>query len=166
MLSPAGLEVRTWVELNDFYEKTIALYDQQFGFLQLIILGMVLLSVANSVNMSVFERVGEFGTMVALGNRTGHVRRLILAETAMLGVIGSVIGVALGIGLAAAISAIGIPMPPPPNANLGYTGFIRVVPGVLALAFAVGFAATLLAAVLPAMRVSRMPVVDALRANV
>jgi putative ABC transport system permease protein len=166
MLSPAGLEVRTWVELNDFYEKTIALYDQQFGFLQLIILGMVLLSVANSVNMSVFERVGEFGTMVALGNRTGQVRRLILAETAMLGVIGSVIGVALGMALAVAISAIGIPMPPPPNANLGYTGFIRVVPGVLALAFAVGFAATLLAAVLPAMRVSRMPVVDALRANV
>jgi putative ABC transport system permease protein len=40
------------------------------------------------------------------------------------------------------------------------------VPAVLALAFVVGFAATLLAAVLPAMRVSRMPVVDALRANV
>ena len=166
MLAPAGFEVRTWVELNDFYEKTIALYDQQFGFLQLIILGMVLLSVANSVNMSVFERVGEFGTMVALGNRTGHVRGLILAETAMLGVIGGVLGVALGTALAVAISAVGIPMPPPPNANLGYTGFIRVVPGVLALAFVIGFAATLLAAILPAMRVSRMPVVDALRANV
>jgi hypothetical protein len=36
--------------------------------LRLIILLMVLLSVANSVNMSVFERVGEFGTMMALGN--------------------------------------------------------------------------------------------------
>jgi putative ABC transport system permease protein len=72
----------------------------------------------------------------------------------------------LGVALALVISAVGIPMPPPPNANLGYTGFIRVVPAVLALAFVVGFAATLLAAVLPAMRVSRMPVVDALRANV
>lgn len=164
-LSPAGFEVRTWVQLNDFYEKTIALYDQQFGFLQLIILGMVLLSVANSVNMSVFERVGEFGTMVALGNRRGQLRALILTETAMLGIIGAILGVALGVALALLISAIGIAMPPPPNANLGYTGFIRVVPAVLALAFAVGLTATLFAAVLPAIRVSRMPVVDALRAN-
>ncbi|MEP6998195.1 MAG: ABC transporter permease [Betaproteobacteria bacterium] len=165
-LPPPKFEVRTWVQLNDFYEKTIALYEQQFGFLQLIILAMVLLSVANSVNMSVFERVGEFGTMVALGNRARQVRGLIFTETAMVGMIGGLLGLALGIALALLISAIGIPMPPPPNANLGYTGFIRVVPGVLALAFAVGLAATLLAAILPAVRVSRMPVVDALRANV
>jgi putative ABC transport system permease protein len=125
----------------------------------------VLLSVANSVNMSVFERVGEFGTMVALGNRRGQLRALILTETAMLGIIGAILGVALGVALALLISAIGIAMPPPPNANLGYTGFIRVVPAVLALAFAVGLTATLFAAVLPAIRVSRMPVVDALRAN-
>jgi len=32
---------------------------------------MVLLSVTSTVNMSVFERVGEFGTMLALGNRPG-----------------------------------------------------------------------------------------------
>ena len=37
--------------------------------LQLIILAMVLLSVMNTVNMTVFERDGEFGTMRALGNR-------------------------------------------------------------------------------------------------
>lgn len=165
-LPPGKFDVRSWVQLNDFYEKTVALYNQQFGFLQLIILGMVLLSVANSVNMSVFERVGEFGTMVALGNRMAHVRRLILTETALLGVIGALLGVTLGILLATAISAVGIPMPPPPNANLGYTGLIRVVPAILALAFAVGFTATFLAAILPAIRVSRMPVADALRANV
>jgi putative ABC transport system permease protein len=164
-LASDGVEVRTWVQLNDFYEKTIALYDQQFGFLQLIILGMVLLSVANSVNMSVFERVGEFGTMVALGNRRRQLRALILTEAAVLGLIGAILGVTLGVGLAVLISAIGIPMPPPPNANLGYTGFIRVVPVVLAVAFTVGMTATLLAAVLPAIRVSRMPVSDALRAN-
>ena len=68
-LGPSDLEVKTWVELNDFYEKTVELYKSQFGVLQLIILVMVLLSVANSVNMSIFERTGEFGTMMALGNR-------------------------------------------------------------------------------------------------
>jgi len=61
------------------------------------------------------------------------------------------------------ISAIGIPMPPPPNANLGYTALIRILPQEIATAFAVGFIATVGASILPARRVIRIPVVDALR---
>ena len=131
--------------------------------LQLIILFMVLLSVANSVNMSAFERLPEFGTMQALGNRKRDVFRLILAENLLLGLIGSLLGVVTGITLALGISAIGIPMPPPPNANVGYTAFIRIVPLTVLTAFLIGFAATVLAALFPARRVSATPVVEALR---
>jgi putative ABC transport system permease protein len=91
---------------------------------------------------------------------------LIVMESVLLGLIGGLLGVLLGVLMAIAISAIGIAMPPPPNANLGYTAFIRVVPTVLAMAFLVGFAATVLAALLPAARMSRTSVVTALRANV
>src|SRR5690606_26858962 len=91
-LNSTELEVKTWVELNDFYEKTVELYKGQFGVLQLIILVMVLLSVANSVNMSIFERVGEFGTMMALGNRSNQVFLLIMQENLLLGLIGSGLG--------------------------------------------------------------------------
>ena len=165
-LGASGLEVKTWVELNDFYEKTVELYKRQFGVLQLIILIMVLLSVANSVNMSVFERVGEFGTMMSLGNRSNQVFGLILTESVVLGLIGSGLGVALGVVLALAISAVGIPMPPPPNANLGYTARIQIVPSTLLMSFVIGFSATVIASILPARRVSRIPVVDALRQNI
>ncbi|MCC6610763.1 MAG: ABC transporter permease [Burkholderiales bacterium] len=161
-----GLEVKAWSELNDFYDKTVDLYDRQFGVLRLIILAMVLLSVVNSVNMSLFERVGEFGTMRALGNRGRDLFLLVITEGAVLGIAGALLGTLVGIVLAIAISAIGIPMPPPPNANLGYTARILVVPSVVASAFLVGFAATVLGSVLPALRVSRMPVVAALRQNV
>ncbi len=161
----AGLEIKTWVELNDFYEKTVELYKGQFGVLQFIILIMVLLSVANSINMSIFERVGEFGTMMALGNPSNQVFQLILSESLLLGVIGSSIGVGIGILLALAISAIGIPMPPPPNADLGYTAQIQIVPSVLLMAFIIGLSAAVLAALLPARQVSRMQVAEALRQN-
>ncbi|BBP05682.1 permease [Sulfuriferula plumbiphila] len=161
-----GLEVKTWLELNDFYAKTVKMYDVQFGVLRLIILLMVLLSVVNSVNMSVYERVGEFGTMMALGNRSRKVFALIIAENTIIGLAGATAGVVLGIVLALIISAIGIPMPPPPNANLSYIAHIRVVPAVVAGAFAVGLIATIVAALLPAARVHRIPVVDALRQNV
>lgn len=56
-LAGSGFAVLTWRTLNSFYENTVALYERQFGFLQLIILVLVLLGVANSVNMSAFERV-------------------------------------------------------------------------------------------------------------
>ena len=161
--SGQGLEVNSWLKLNDFYSKTVEMYDAQFGMLRVIILLMVLLSVANSVNMSVFERVGEFGTMMALGNRSRRVMALILAENALLGLAGALLGTALGIGLALAISAVGIPMPPPPNADLPYTARISLVPSVILGAFLVGFIATVMAAVMPAARVRKIPVVDALR---
>ena len=164
-LAGQDLEVKTWQELNDFYSSTAALYERQFGVLQAIILVMVLLSVGNSVNMSVFERVGEFGTMMALGNNGLSIFKLVVAENLLLGTVGAFLGITVGTVLALAISAIGIPMPPPPNANIGYTAMIRVVPSVLAIAFAVGMLATVAAAIFPASRVARTPVADALRQN-
>jgi len=164
-LDAAVYEVKTWVELNDFYTSTVELYDRQFGVLQLIILFLVLLSVANSVNMSVFERVGEFGTMMALGTRRGDVFRLLLLENSLLGVAGGALGVALGIALAFSVSAIGIPMPPPPNSGVGYIAHIRIVPSVVVAAFLIGSCAAALASLWPAWRVSHIPVDAALRQN-
>jgi putative ABC transport system permease protein len=162
-LDAAQFEVKTWYELSDFYEKTVDLYERQFGVLRLIILFMVLLAVANSVNMTMTERVGEFGTMRALGNRRRQVFRLIIAESIVLGAAGSLIGALLGVLLAAAISAVGIPMPPPPNSDLGFTARIQIVPVEIGLAFAVGMIATVAASLLPAWRTTRTPIVDALR---
>ena len=164
--APQGLEVKTWIELNDFYEKTVELYRRQFGFLQLIILIMVLLSVTNSVNMSVFERVGEFGTMKALGNRGQYVFGLIVTESLILGCVGGLLGVCVGMLLAVAISAVGIPMPPLPNANISYIARVQIIPIWIFGAFAIGFIATVLASILPGRRVSRIDVVEALKHNI
>ena len=162
-LGADGYELASWRELSDFYDKTLKLYDRQFGVLRLIILLMVLLSVSNSVNMTLFERTREFGTLLALGDPPRRVFRLIMTESVLLGLLGAGLGMSLGCVSAWIISAIGIPMPPPPNANLGYTAFIRLVPLDVLASGGIGFVATCLAAVLPARRASRMKVVDALR---
>lgn len=164
-LDPVMFEVKKWNDLSDFYEKTVRLYDRQFGVLRWIVLIMVVLGVANTVNMSAFERVGEFGTMVALGNSPATVFRLIVTENLIIGAIGSLLGVGVGVALAVLISSVGIPMPPPPSSDLGYMAEIRIVPLELALAFCVGFGAMFAAALFPARRVSRIPAVEALRQN-
>jgi putative ABC transport system permease protein len=56
-------------------------------------------------------------------------------------------------------------MPPPPNSNATYFAGIRLVPSTMMVSFFGGFLATPLTALLPARRLSRMPVVDALRMN-
>jgi putative ABC transport system permease protein len=113
-LAGKDVAVKTWHELDDFYDKTVELYQRQFDVLRLVVLVMVLLSVANTVNMSVFERSAEFGTMRALGNTRREVFVRIVVENAFIGLAGAVLGALLAVGLATALSFIGIPMPPPP----------------------------------------------------
>jgi len=164
--SKEGYEITAWYELSDFYEKTVELYDRQFGVLRLIILVMVLLSVVNSVNMTLFERTREFGTMLAVGDRAATIFKLIMLESLCLGLLGALLGMALGCIAAIGISAIGIPMPPPPNANLGYTALIRIVPATVITAGAIGFTAAILATIMPARRAARLDIVEALRHGV
>lgn len=161
-----GLELKTWEELSDFYRSTVELYEVQFGVLQVIILGMVVLGVVNSVNMSIFERYGEFGTMRALGDRNRTVFLLIASENLIVGVAGAACGLVLGVALALVVSAVGIPMPPPPNSNAAYEAYIRLVPQSLLSAFGTGLVAALLACLWPAMRVSRSDIAEALRRNI
>jgi putative ABC transport system permease protein len=162
-LAGGGAEVTLWHDLSDFYSKTIDLYDRQFGVLRLIILMMVLLSVANTINMTLFERTREFGTVMAIGSRPSSIFSQIMMEGFLVGACGALLGMALGVLAAWGISAIGIPMPPPPNANLGYTAYIRVDMQSVLLAGTIGWLATILASILPAHRASKLSIVDALR---
>lgn len=159
-------EVRSWVELNDFYPKTVELYEKQFGGLQLIVLLMVVLSVANAVSSGVYERTAEFGTARALGGRGSNTFELVMLESMFLGFLGAGIGLLVSIGAAELISHIGIPMPPPPNSDLPYIARIRIEPEAMFIGFAISFGATALAAILPAWKVSRMDITDALRQRI
>lgn len=162
-LPNAEYEIKTWRDLADFYGKTVQLFDRQFGFLQVVLLLMIILSVANTINTAVFERLPEFGTMLALGDRRRDVFRLIMLECMLLGLLGSAVGIAVGVAVALAISAVGIPMPPPPNTDVGYTALVRIVPQVLIGAFVVGTVSAVLAGIVPSLKIARFPPVDALR---
>jgi putative ABC transport system permease protein len=163
VLPPVRYDIRPWWSLADFYEATASLYRRQFVVLLTIVAVMVLLGVANSVNMSLHERQSEFGTVRALGYGASAVFRQIIVESALLGVAAALAGIVLGLLLAWGISAIGIDMPPPPNSDVGYRAAIRVSFPNVALAAAIGIIAAVFGAILPARRLARMPIVDALR---
>ena len=56
-------------------------------------------------------------------------------EGLVLGFIGASLGVGIGYGLGELISDIGIPMPPPPGMDEGYTGEILTTGTLLLTAF-------------------------------
>jgi putative ABC transport system permease protein len=165
-LRTRGLELRTWTELADFYTSTAALFKRQFGVLQVIILALVLLGVANSIAMTLHERVAELGTMRALGRRGKDVFLQLVIEYALLGLVGAAFGAILGVLLAAIISYVGIPMPPPPNSEEPLTARISIDAISVFYAVAVGFVATVLAVLWPAWRAQRVPIAEALRQSV
>ncbi|MEO7402394.1 MAG: FtsX-like permease family protein [Burkholderiales bacterium] len=164
-LAPLGLQAVPWHELADFYKKTVSLFSKQVGLMKLIIGLIIMLSIVNTLMSAVIERTGEIGTNMALGVPRGAILRQFLLEGAMIGMVGGLAGVAFGWILALSISAIGIPMPPPPGMSQGYIGEIRVTAGLALDAFVLAIFTTLAAAAYPAWRASRLEIVDALRHN-
>ena len=77
------------------------------GVLALIILLAAFLIAALLTLSNISKRVREIGTLRALGWSRGRVVRQIIAETLGIGILGAVLGVALGIGVCAAIGAYG-----------------------------------------------------------
>lgn len=162
-LSKDKLALIPWYDLADFYNKTRELFSSQLDVVKLIILMIIVLSISNTLSMSVLERVSEIGTSMALGLTRGRIRRIFLLEGVMLGVVGGAIGVLVGCTLALVLSRVGIPLPPPPGMEEGFDGQILLTVPIVAQAFAIAVISALVSSLYPAWKASRMNIVDALR---
>jgi putative ABC transport system permease protein len=160
-----SFEFVPWWQLADFYNKSAALMDRQISVIKVIIAVLIILSISNTLLMSVMERTGEIGTSMALGVTRMQVLRQFLTEGIVLGALGALAGALIGSTLGVMISAIGFPVPPPPGMAREFPGGIRVTALLVAGAFNLGVVTTLAASVYPAWRASRLQIVDALRHN-
>ncbi len=158
-----GFEAVPWYHLADFYNKTVILFSRQVGVVKLLIGMIIILSISNTLSMAVIERMNEIGTVMALGKRRKAVLRMFIIEGAILGFLGGALGVVVGYILAHIISAIGIPMPPPPGMAKGYIGEIMITWSLVLDALLLAVGTTLIASVVPAWRASNVIIVDALR---
>lgn len=161
----ANLEFVPWYQLADFYIKTVELFSRQLNVVRLVIAVIIVLSISNTLIMSVLERTGEIGTLMALGQKRRDILRLFLSEGLLLGILGGVLGLAIGLILAYILSVVGIPMPPAPGMSTGFDAGIVVTPALALGALLLAIGTTALASVYPAFKASRMEIVDALRHN-
>ena len=157
-----GIEMKEWSELAPFYHQVVALYNGIFGFLGIVVFAIVVFSVANTILMSVFERTREIGTLMAIGTTRGRLRSMFVAEGVAIGVIGGILGLSIGSLLAWLINHGNVMLPPPPGYTSGYRLQILMQPAVLITAFLVSFVTATISSIVPALKASRMKIVDAL----
>jgi putative ABC transport system permease protein len=156
------LEIRTWSELSMTYRQVIAVFSAVFAVLSLIIFVLVVLSSSNTMMMAVFERVQEIGTMMALGTSRICILGLFLLEGLFFGIIGGTVSVVLAWSLSVIVNRAKIQLPPMPMNTDGFPIIIRQLPEVFIGVFLLAVFMMVLGAVLPALRGSRLKIVDAL----
>ncbi len=154
--------IRTWLETAAFYKQVRLLYISIFFFMGLVLAIVVILAVANTMTMSVFERTKEIGTLLAIGMDRRVIRGLFLKEGALLGLLGSLVGAVLSLILRLALNASGIELPPPPGGTHGNILHVDLIPLAYAMGFGLMTTTLLVASWWPARRASRLDPVVAL----
>lgn len=154
--------VETGVESADRQATEV---NNNIGFLRIVLSVFALVAILvgsfvifNVFSITIMQRIREIAMLRTIGATRGQLRRSVLIEALILGVVASLVGIALGlllaVGLKAAFSAAGIGLP---------TAALRVRATTVAIPLLVGTAATVLAAVIPSIRATRIPPVAALR---
>lgn len=156
------LHVETGQQVRDAFTEQI---DSALSFLNyfLVAFGLIGLLVGvfiiyNTFSMLVAQRLRELALLRAIGASRRQVRDSVVLEAVVVGLVGSAaglgIGVALAIGLRALITAIGAGFP---------DGGLVVEPSTVITVLAVGTLVTVVSAVIPALRASKVPPVAAMR---
>jgi putative ABC transport system permease protein len=159
---PSNVEVRTGEENAQQQTEDI---EDDLGFLKvaLLIFAWIALFVGaftifNTFSITVAQRTREFGMLRTLGAARRQVLTSVLVEAFLIGLIGAGLGVVAGIGVADGLNALfksfGIDLP-----NTGSVIETRAI----AVPLLVGLVVTMLAAIVPAVRATRISPMEALR---
>ncbi len=160
---PEYAEVKTGEQAAADQTKSISEAISQFLRPALLAFGGIAVLVGafiifNAFSMTVAQRRREFAMLRALGASRRQVMLTVTAEALAMGVLASVIGLFAGLGVAAGVNAAfasaGIEIP--------RSGLV-MEPRTVVVALAVGIVITLLSAVVPAQRATRVPPIAALQ---
>jgi putative ABC transport system permease protein len=140
-----------------------------YGTIYFIILFLASFTILNTMFMSVLERTKEIGMMKALGMKDGQVMGVVLIEAMLIGFFASFIGMLLGSGIAYYLATEGLDftqlfeqmgefnMP----LSYIYRGVFRW--SIILFGFCMGILFSVVAAIPPALRASKMEPTKALR---
>lgn len=114
--------------------------------------------IANTLSITIAQRTRELATLRTLGASRAQVLRSVMLEALVIGVLASVVGLFLGLGLAKGLNSLLVSF----GINLPQTSTVFKTRTIV-VSLCVGVIVTLLAALRPALRATRVPPVSAVR---
>jgi putative ABC transport system permease protein len=157
------LDVTTWEDELSFMMWTLNALQGLTAVLMVILIAIVVMGIMNTLWIAIRERTREIGTLRAIGMQRGGIARLFLFEAAFLGVIGSMLGVGLGVIIAGLINLAKIQVPLSVQLFLMRDTVELALDGsALISAVALISLVTAAAALYPSIRAARLKPVDAM----
>lgn len=155
------LEIHSWQELSAFYNQVRGMFDMIFGFIFLIVLTVVVMSVANAMGMTVVERTREIGTLRAIGLKQAGVVKLFTLESMLLALTGCISGLALTVTVRWLINVAHITYTPPNNVS-PIPLLVDLDVRRMVFTFVLMVLVSTFAAWMPARRAAKQKIIDAL----
>ena len=92
-----------WQQLNKSFYQALNLEKATMGLILLLIVVVAALNIVSNLTMVVFQKTGEIGILKAMGMSSRGVRRIFLAQGMVIGIVGTSVGVVMGIAVSLAL---------------------------------------------------------------
>jgi len=162
LLGP-GFQVDVPAGRGQQFEAVTAAYGMMISISSLFALFIGMFIIYNSFSIAVTQRRTEIGILRALGATSGQIRTLFLAESAVTGLAGSLVGLGFGLLIARGIAASIGTLMKDVYGVAQRADEIATEPWLLALALAIGVGTSIVAAFIPARQAARVDPVHALQ---
>lgn len=163
------LDYLPWQRLMPEIDQTVELKRVGTRVIFGLVTLLVTFSVFNTFIMLVYERVREFGMLLAVGMRPRAIVAMLELEAVWLAVVGVGLGLLVSTALVLAVAQVGIPLPDVGEVLRQYHLPDRIFPSLSTSAMVEGAVlmciAVPLAGLLPALRIVRLAPVTALRSD-
>ncbi len=103
-----NFEVLSYKDLLPMLIYQIELYKETMWILNVIIGLALIFGIINSMLMSVFERIREFGVLMSIGMKNSRIYLMIVTEAFIIGIVGTIAGIIVGLLLEIPLAHTGI----------------------------------------------------------